>query len=43
VFENPEYEKKPREWKMCFRAGRETIETARVYASNWLKEIESYK
>lgn len=39
-FENPEYETKSYNWKKCFRAGTETIETARAFAQQWLKEIK---
>ncbi len=38
-FANPAYEKKDRNWKMAFRAGKETIETARTFAKDWLKEL----
>lgn len=43
VFEKPEYENKSREWKLCFRAGKETIDAARNYAKEWLTEIGSGK
>lgn len=39
-FENPEYEAKDYNWKKCFRAGKETIEAARVFAQQWIKEIK---
>lgn len=39
-FENPDYEAKDYNWKKCFRAGRETIEAARSFAQEWLKEIK---
>ena len=35
-----EYEKKPTEWKMCYRAGRETGEALRGFATDWLAEPE---
>ncbi|HYF30751.1 MAG TPA: hypothetical protein VD993_06505 [Chitinophagaceae bacterium] len=38
-FVNPEYERKHPNWKYCFRAGRETIEAARKFADQWLKEM----
>lgn len=41
VFENPEYENKLRDWKLCFRAGKATIDAVRVYAKAWLKGIDS--
>jgi len=39
VFANAAYEQKPTEWKLCFRAGREAVEAAKVLATAWLKEI----
>lgn len=39
-FENPEYEAKDYNWKKCFRAGKETIETARIFAKKWILEIK---
>lgn len=39
-FENPQYEAKDANWKKCFRAGKETIEAARTFALQWLKEIK---
>jgi hypothetical protein len=38
-FVNPQYEQKPSDWKMCFRAGREPVEAAKAFATAWLKEI----
>jgi hypothetical protein len=40
VFANPEYEKKPSEWKAAFRAGKEATETARGIAREWLKSLQ---
>lgn len=40
-FVNPEYEKKSAEWKMCYRAGKEVVEAARVEAQKWLDELNS--
>lgn len=40
IFANDEYEQKPSEWKVCFRAGREATETARAFAKAWLAELE---
>jgi flagellar biosynthesis GTPase FlhF len=40
VFANEAYEKKPPEWKLCFRAGREATEAARAFAQAWLAELE---
>ncbi|MGE5400230.1 MAG: hypothetical protein ACM3S2_07490 [Ignavibacteriales bacterium] len=40
IFVNPEYEAKSDLWKLCFRAGKETVEAARTFAAAWLKEID---
>lgn len=42
-FADPEYEAKPSEWKMCFRAGREATMAAREEAEAWIKELETAK
>jgi hypothetical protein len=39
LFENPAYEAKPSQWKMCYRAGREATTAARAAVSAWLKDI----
>ena len=39
VFANPQYEKKSRDWKLCFRAGREAVAAGRTIATAWLKEL----
>lgn len=38
VFARQEYEGKSNNWKMCFRAGKETVDAGRAYAAAWLKE-----
>jgi hypothetical protein len=38
-FVNPTYEGKSLSWKYCFRAGKETIDAARMFAQQWLKEL----
>lgn len=38
-FANPDYESKPSEWKMCFRAGREAVQATRAFAQAWLAEL----
>jgi hypothetical protein len=38
-FADPEYEKKPWEWKLAFRTGREPTERARAFAQAWLNEL----
>ncbi len=40
-FADPAYETKPAEWKRCYRAGKPSIEAARVFAANWLRELEA--
>ena len=40
VFDREDYERKPLEWKICFRAGREATEAARAFAKAWLMELE---
>lgn len=39
VFVNQNYERKSHMWKLCFRAGKETVETARTFAEKWLREL----
>jgi hypothetical protein len=39
VFVKQEYEGKSSHWKMCFRAGKETVEAGRANAGAWLKEL----
>lgn len=39
VFARDDYEQKPPEWKLCFRAGREATEAARAFAKAWLGEL----
>lgn len=40
VFVNDQYERKPAEWKMIFRAGKDVCEIARGFAQQWLKELK---
>ncbi len=40
VFADEGYEKKPPEWKLCFRAGKEATAAARAFAEDWLSELE---
>ena len=40
-FADPTYEKKPAEWKRCYRAGKQPVEAARTFAANWLRELEA--
>ena len=39
VFENPNYQAKSAQWKMCYRAGREATAAARTAVQAWLKEL----
>lgn len=39
VFVNQSYERKDYMWKLCFRAGKQTVETARNFAHQWLAEL----
>lgn len=39
VFVKKEYEAKPAEWKMAFRAGKEVTGTVRAFAQQWLQEL----
>ena len=39
VFDNPDYESKSSEWKMIYRAGKESTDAARQYAQQWLNEL----
>jgi hypothetical protein len=40
VFADPVLEKKPKEWKRCYRAGRDACEAARTFATTWLGELK---
>ena len=31
----------PRDWKMCFRAGKAATDTARAFAQKWLSDLEA--
>jgi hypothetical protein len=42
-FEKPEYERKSSNWKLCFRAGKETVEAGRVFAKQWQEELNRAK
>ncbi len=39
TFENPDYQAKPSQWKICYRAGREATTAARAAAQAWLTEL----
>lgn len=38
-FKSAAYERKPSEWKLAYRAGKEPVEKARAFAEGWLKEM----
>lgn len=38
-FAKPEYERKPENWKLCFRAGKETVDAGRAFARQWIEEL----
>jgi hypothetical protein len=39
-FSDPNLEAKDENWKRLFRAGKETIQPARVYAQQWLASLK---
>lgn len=39
-FVDQEYEYKDSQWKLYYRAGKETVTAARTYAQNWLNELK---
>ena len=39
-FENPAYEAKSSEWKLCYRAGKDAVEAGRTFAASWLASLE---
>lgn len=39
VFENPAYQAKSSQWKLCYRAGREATTAARAAVEAWLSEL----
>ena len=40
IFTNPSYERKSAEWKMGYRAGKDVVQTARTFATQWIKELQ---
>jgi hypothetical protein len=40
VFVNKDFERKPTEWKMAFRAGKEVTTTVQAFARQWLQELQ---
>lgn len=39
VFADPTLEARPREWKLCFRAGKPATDAARAFAQKWLSDL----
>ena len=39
VFADPALEARPKEWKMCFRAGKPATDAARAFAAKWLNDL----
>jgi hypothetical protein len=39
VFADPAMEARPKEWKMCFRAGKPATDAARAFAQKWLNDL----
>lgn len=39
VFADPALEARPKEWKMCFRAGKPATDAARTFAQKWLNDL----
>ncbi len=40
-FADPAYEKKPDDWKRVYRAGKQPVDAARTFATNWVRELEN--
>ena len=40
LFVSAAFEQKPKEWKLCFRAGKDACEAARTFATTWLAELK---
>lgn len=38
-FADASLESKPEQWKLCYRAGKEPVETARAFATAWLQQL----
>lgn len=39
VFADPTLEARPKEWKLCFRAGKPATDAARAFAQKWLSDL----
>jgi hypothetical protein len=40
LFVSAAFEQKPKEWKQCYRAGKDACEAARTFATAWLAELK---
>jgi hypothetical protein len=38
-FADPQYERKPDQWKLCYRAGKDAVQAARAFATDWLQQL----
>jgi flagellar biosynthesis GTPase FlhF len=38
-FADPQYERMPERWKLCYRAGRDAVQAARAFATDWLRQL----
>lgn len=41
VFADAVFEARPKEWKLCFRAGKPATDAARAFAQRWLTELQA--
>ena len=41
VFADPTLEARPKEWKLCFRAGKPATDAARAFAQKWLADLQA--
>ena len=41
LFADPTLEAKPKEWKLCFRAGKPATDAARSFAQKWLNDLQA--
>ena len=39
VFANAKYESQTSDWKLCYRAGKETVDAARAFVTGWLAQL----
>ena len=41
MFADAALESKPKEWKLCFRAGKPSTDAARAFAQKWLGDLKA--